>query len=143
MRQLTLVLFVGIFLTSLPTLFSEKEVSQDRDVSADFNKIVLAAGQHSADSTANQTAIAKQLIASSDCRACHNMQTRAVGPAYKSIAEKYKGDKSATDRLAKKVIAGGRGVWGESMMSAHPGLSLTDATRIVNYILSLSDDAVK
>ncbi|GAB4025293.1 PQQ-dependent sugar dehydrogenase [Spirosoma gilvum] len=105
-----------------------------------FDKVELAAGHRYADAAAMLASTAKQLMAGSDCQACHSLETRSVGPAYKEIAAKYKGDKSASDRLAKKVIAGGKGVWGESSMSPHPGLSLDNATQIVNYILSLSDE---
>ncbi len=104
-----------------------------------FDKVELAAGHRYADAAARLTSTAKQLMAGSDCQACHSVETRSVGPAYKEIASKYKGDNSAPERLAKKVIAGGKGVWGESSMSPHPGLSMTEATQIVTYILSLSD----
>lgn len=104
-----------------------------------FDTIQLAAGHRYADATAMLASTAKQLMAGSDCQACHSLETRSVGPAYKEIAAKYTGDNSASERLARKVIAGGKGVWGESSMSPHPGLSITEATQIVNYILSLSD----
>jgi cytochrome c len=51
---------------------------------------------------------------------------------------KYKGDKYALERLTKKVISGGKGVWGEVPMAPHPTLSTEDATEIVKYILNLS-----
>ena len=51
---------------------------------------------------------------------------------------KYKGDKAALERLTKKVISGGNGVWGEVPMAPHPQLSTEDAAEMVKYILSLS-----
>ncbi|GAB4018569.1 c-type cytochrome [Spirosoma sp. KCTC 42546] len=137
MRQLTFNLFVGIVLAGSRAFVAVQEAHSG---SAGLVKEELVTNHHATDTTANQISVAKQLIASSDCRACHNLQTKAVGPAYKEIAGKYKGDKSASERLARKVITGGNGVWGESSMSAHPTLSFSDATKIVNYILSLSDD---
>ena len=56
---------------------------------------------------------------------------------------KYKGDKSALERLTKKVISGGKGVWGEVPMAPHPALSTEDAAEIVKYILSLSNPKPK
>ncbi|MVM37001.1 c-type cytochrome [Spirosoma sp. HMF3257] len=132
MRQLIFPLFISIVLTGLGTFPSVKN-----GLAVGVNDIVAGS---IADTTANLASEAKQLIASNDCRACHTMQTRAIGPAYKAIAEKYKDDRSASERLANKIIMGGKGVWGESSMSAHPGLSIPEATLIVNYILSLSAD---
>lgn len=58
---------------------------------------------------------------------------------YSAIAQKYKGDASAIEKLAKKVISGGSGVWGETPMAGHPQLSAADAGDMVKYILSLSN----
>ncbi|GAA4420635.1 hypothetical protein GCM10023187_56020 [Nibrella viscosa] len=84
-------------------------------------------------------AVALRLIAESDCRACHSINKPGVGPTYERIAQKYKSDPGAVDRLARKVIAGGKGVWGEATMSPHPQLSIDNASAIVTYILSLSE----
>ncbi|GAB3995844.1 hypothetical protein GCM10028807_37040 [Spirosoma daeguense] len=84
-------------------------------------------------------ATAQRLIMESDCQACHSVNNPGVGPTYERIAKKYKGDAGAIDRLAKKVISGGRGVWGEVTMSAHPQLSVENATAIVTYILSVGE----
>jgi cytochrome c len=79
------------------------------------------------------------LIAKSDCYTCHKERSENVGPAYLAVAERYD-DKPATIlSLAKKVIKGGNGVWGERLMSAHPVLNLNDAEIMVGYILSLND----
>jgi cytochrome c len=104
-----------------------------------FDMVGIAQGHRNADASA-RFATGLKLIEASDCKACHTIDKKSVGPAYKQVAEKYKGDKGATDLLAKKVISGGSGVWGEVSMSAHPQLSLTDATQMVKYILSLSDE---
>lgn len=83
----------------------------------------------------------KALMDKSDCNACHSVDNKIVGPAFKEIANKYKGDKTATAKLTEKVIKGGAGVWGEIPMSAHPQLSNADATEMVKYILSLAPGA--
>ncbi len=79
-----------------------------------------------------------QLIASSDCLGCHKEQEKLVGPAYKDVAAKYPPTEENIDKLAKKVIAGGSGVWGEVPMTPHPNLALNDAKEMVKYILSLN-----
>ncbi|MDJ1469441.1 ThuA domain-containing protein [Xanthocytophaga flava] len=82
--------------------------------------------------------IGKTLMANSDCKACHQIDKKSVGPAFMEVSKKYVGDKTATARLANKVITGGGGVWGDHAMNAHPQLSREEATEIVKYVLSLS-----
>ncbi|HYG41244.1 MAG TPA: ThuA domain-containing protein [Cytophagales bacterium] len=104
-----------------------------------FDQIEIAQGHRSADASA---AVAKgqQLIEGSDCMACHNVEKKSIGPAYKAVAEKYKGNTEAVNMLAKKIINGGSGVWGEVAMSAHPTIKMEDAKEMVNYILNLANE---
>ncbi len=104
-----------------------------------YDLIAIAQGHRSADASAGMVKGLK-LIESSDCKACHSMDKKSVGPAYRQVALKYKDDAGATERLAQKVIAGGSGAWGEVPMSAHPQLSQADAAEMVKYILSLSGE---
>lgn len=105
-----------------------------------FDKVAIAQGHRSADAGA-AFAGGKKLIGASDCQACHSMAKKSIGPAYQDIAKKYKGDNSAVERLTKKVIGGGGGVWGETAMAAHPQLSTADAAEMVKYILNASSAA--
>ena len=105
-----------------------------------FDKVAIAQGHRSADANA-LLATGKKLIEGSDCKACHSINKKSIGPAYADVAKKYKGDNSALERLTKKVIAGGAGVWGETPMSAHPQLSAADASEMVKYVLSLSNES--
>ncbi len=72
-----------------------------------------------------------------DCLTCHEVATKKIGPAYQEVANKYAGVDTAVDYLAKKVIAGGSGVWGAIPMGAHPNLSLDSAKALVKYVLLL------
>jgi cytochrome c len=82
------------------------------------------------------------LLASSDCKACHQVNAAAVGPSFMAIAARYKTREGAIDQLAKKIIQGGGGNWGKvHNMSAHPQISESDAKEIVKYIFSLTDKA--
>ena len=105
-----------------------------------YDQVAIAQGHRSADASA-LFATGKKLIEASDCMACHSVAKKSVGPAYADISTKYKGDGTALERLTKKVIAGGSGVWGETAMAAHPQLSTADAAEMVKYILSVSGNA--
>ncbi len=101
-----------------------------------FDKIEIAQGHRSADATIKGI----KLIEAGDCKACHSKEKKSIGPAYRDIAMKYKGSKTALESLTKKIIAGGSGVWGEVPMAGHPQLSTEDAAEMTKYILSLSNE---
>ncbi|HEV7350921.1 PQQ-dependent sugar dehydrogenase [Telluribacter sp.] len=82
---------------------------------------------------------AEKLYASLDCRACHALDTKSIGPSLKEIALRYRGKAGAVETLADKVIKGGSGNWGAYAMSPHPDLSATDSKTLVSYILSLDE----
>jgi cytochrome c len=71
------------------------------------------------------------------CMSCHSVDKKIVGPAYKDVAKKYAGDKAAPAKLAAKVKAGGKGVWGEIPMPPNPQVSPADLNTIIAWILSL------
>src|SRR5690606_9021649 len=75
------------------------------------------------------------LIEGSDCLSCHKVDTKLIGPSYQEVAAKY--TEADIDKLAQKILDGGKGVWGDIPMTAHPGLSNEDAKQMVKYILSL------
>ena len=72
------------------------------------------------------------------CLNCHAVDAKVVGPAYKEVAAKYKGDKEAPAKLLKKVNDGGSGNWGTMPMPAQKG-KMTDAEfkATISWILSL------
>lgn len=81
---------------------------------------------------------AKALAQSSGCLACHSVEKKVLGPAYKDVAAKYKGDKGAEAKLVAKVKAGGSGVWGPMPMPANsPQVKDEDIKTIVHWVLSL------
>lgn len=82
----------------------------------------------------------KKLIDASDCKSCHLIDQRSAGPSYKEVATKYEKDKNANDVLAAKIIKGGAGVWGTTEMAAHPQISVDDAKKMVDYILTLNKE---
>lgn len=78
-----------------------------------------------------------QLAKQRNCLACHSVDKKIVGPAYKDVAAKYANDPGAAARLAKKVREGGVGVWGKVPMPANSQVSPAEADSLVKWILSL------
>jgi cytochrome c len=70
------------------------------------------------------------------CFACHTVDKKMVGPAYKDIAAKYRNDKSAPDKLAEKVKNGSQGVWGAVPMPPNTTVPDGDVKALVSWILS-------
>jgi cytochrome c len=70
------------------------------------------------------------------CVACHKLEGKMIGPGFKDIAAKYKGDPAAADRLAAKVRSGGSGVWGAMAMPPHPAVSDADMKAMIAWILA-------
>jgi cytochrome c len=96
--------------------------------------------QNTALTTVESGSIGKTLYEGSDCKACHTKNLKSVGPSLTQIAQKYNGKAGSVDMLAKKIIEGGGGNWGQThVMSAHPQLNTADAREIVHYIFALSD----
>lgn len=80
----------------------------------------------------------KQLIGKSDCLACHKEQEKLIGPAYIDVAKKYEPTAENVSYLSDKIIKGGFGVWGQIPMAPHPTVSVEDAKKMAQYILSLA-----
>ncbi|GGC76406.1 c-type cytochrome [Undibacterium terreum] len=77
-----------------------------------------------------------ELAKSKNCMACHAVANKVVGPAYKDVAKKYAGDKTAEDKLVQKVMKGGSGVWGAVPMPANPQVTEAEARTLVKWVLS-------
>ena len=83
-------------------------------------------------------ALADQALATSkNCMACHAVDKKLVGPAYKDVAKKYAGQKDAADKLAAKIRAGGSGVWGVIPMPANTQVSEAESKKLAAWVLSL------
>jgi cytochrome c len=80
---------------------------------------------------------AEELMKKSGCAACHAIDKKVVGPAFKDVAAKYKNDKAAESRLVNKVKSGGAGVWGSVPMVPNTGVRDEDIKTLVRWILSL------
>jgi cytochrome c len=77
------------------------------------------------------------LATAKNCTACHAVDKKVVGPAYKDVAAKYAGQKDAADKLAAKIIKGGSGVWGPVPMPANTQVKEAEAKKLAAWVLSL------
>jgi cytochrome c len=78
-----------------------------------------------------------ELAQKKNCMACHAVDKKVLGPAYKEVAAKYAGQKDAVDQLAAKVVKGGTGVWGNIPMPANPQVTDAEAKQLVQWIMTL------
>lgn len=70
------------------------------------------------------------------CNRCHAIDSRVIGPAYRDIANRYRGQ-DVVRALSNLVISGGQGNWGEVPAPPMRQLSNSDAERLVRWILSI------
>ncbi len=99
---------------------------------------IAAAGSMMLAAQANAADAAEALAQKSGCLACHSVTQKVLGPSYKDIAAKYKGDKTAEAKLIEKVKKGGSGVWGPIPMPANsPQVKDADIKTIVQWILKM------
>ena len=87
---------------------------------------IVMAGQAQAD---------EALAKAKNCMACHAIDKKMVGPAYKDVAAKYKGDANAPAMLATKIKAGGKGVWGQIPMPPN-NVTPEEASKLAAWVLS-------
>ena len=87
---------------------------------------------------ATSPAFADQALATAkNCMACHAVDKKLVGPAYKDVAAKYAGQKDAVDKLAVKIMKGGSGAWGPVPMPANAQVNEAEAKKLAAWVLTL------
>lgn len=97
------------------------------------------------ETAASQTVVAKdasataavQFARDTGCFACHAIDKKLLGPAWKTVAGVYRGDPEGEAKLMNKIAKGGSGVWGSIDMPAYPNLGEAERRMLVRYILSL------
>ncbi len=91
-----------------------------------------------AQANAVDAAAAQALAQKSGCLACHSVDKKVLGPSFKDVAAKYKGDKTAEAKIVEKVKKGGSGVWGPMPMPANsPQVKDADIKTIVTWVLAM------
>jgi cytochrome c len=71
------------------------------------------------------------------CLSCHGLDNRIVGPAFRDVAKRYKGQDGIEVKLVEKLRSGGGGSWGPLPMPPNPDLAAADATTLVRWVLGL------
>ncbi len=118
------------------------EVKDEQNATAKSKTVSILAGDFApdmkvklADLKANNAG--KALMLSLDCKGCHSVNERSIGPAFTDVAKKYPKNNASFTHLSNKIIQGGAGVWGDVAMPAHPNLKPAETKQIINWILSL------
>lgn len=94
--------------------------------------LLLACGAvHAVDEAA-----AIELAKNNGCLSCHSAKEKVVGPAYSSVAEKYKDDKDAVANLVQSIQYGSKGKWGRIPMPPHPSMSAADIKTLAQWVMS-------
>ena len=101
-----------------------------------LSNAVLIAAAAAALLAAGSAAANEELAKKSACLACHTVDKKLVGPAYKDIAAKYKGQKDAEAKLIEKVKKGGSGVWGPIPMPPNTAVKDEDIKTLVKWVLA-------
>lgn len=86
--------------------------------------------------------VGQSLMLKSDCKACHQVSSKSIGPSFTEVSSKYQNKADAIPYLVSKIIKGSAGTWGEVPMPAHPDLKEADVKKITEWIMSLSNTAV-
>ncbi|RZL98666.1 MAG: c-type cytochrome [Variovorax sp.] len=76
------------------------------------------------------------LARSKNCMSCHAVERKVLGPAFKDVAARYKGQAGAADMLAAKIRKGGAGVWGPVPMPANNQVSEAEAKALATWVLA-------
>lgn len=78
-----------------------------------------------------------KLIAGTTCLACHTTTQKSIGPTYQEVSKKYAKDAKAIAQLARKILEGGVGVWGQQPMPPHPQHNIEETRQMIEAILKV------
>lgn len=78
------------------------------------------------------------LATSKNCMSCHAVERKLLGPSFKAVADRYRGQKTAPEQLAAKIRSGGAGAWGPIPMPANTQVNEADARKLAIWVLSTS-----
>jgi cytochrome c len=79
-------------------------------------------------------------MSTSSCFTCHAAKAKSIGPSFEQIARRYPDNSISAEALARKIITGSTGTWGDLKMPPHPDLKIDTVREIVRWILKNSSD---
>lgn len=85
-------------------------------------------------------AAAKALAGKNNCMGCHAVERKLVGPAYKDVVAKHKGQAGAVDKVAARIKSGGAGQYGPVPMPAYPNLKPEELKLLAQWVLAGAPD---
>jgi cytochrome c len=102
--------------------------------SAETQQTAASAGDHG-----DMLALARK----SGCLACHSVDKKIVGPAWKDVSKRYAGKADIRSQLIEKISKGGRGNWTEvvgnvAMPPYYPRVTKENIGKLVDFVLSLA-----
>ncbi|WP_240975797.1 c-type cytochrome [Paraburkholderia aromaticivorans] len=71
------------------------------------------------------------------CRACHSMDTTKVGPPFRAISERYRGDPDAVAKLKRSMLEGSSGKWNTGARMPANAISAEEAERFAKWVLGV------
>jgi cytochrome c len=102
--------------------------------------LALAALMVANGAQAMDAAAAKALASKSSCMGCHAVDKKLVGPSYKDVAAKHKGQSGAVEKVAARIQSGGSGMYGPIPMPAQPNLKPDELKLLAQWILAGAPD---
>ena len=81
---------------------------------------------------------AQDLMKKAGCAVCHSVDKKILGPSYKDVAQKRKGDKDAVATLENAVRNGGKSTYGAIPMPPNPQSKISDADlhNLIEWVLT-------
>jgi cytochrome c551/c552 len=87
-------------------------------------------------SVAGATVDVQALLSKNACLSCHAFDAKLVGPSYRDVAAKYRGNAEASTKVADNIRAGGANGWGPVPMPAFPNLTPQELQALATFVLS-------
>lgn len=97
---------------------------------------LVAAASGAAGEASSSAHAPLELIQKYSCSACHSVDQKIVGPAFRDVAQKFKGNPDAEKILIQAIRSGSTGVWGSAAMPPQTAPSDADLESIVKWVLA-------
>ncbi|HOV19072.1 c-type cytochrome [Ottowia sp.] len=102
-----------------------------------MKRVLLTIAALTAVAAASPAMADEAMAKAKNCMACHAIDKKVVGPAYKDVAKKFGGQAGAADMLADKIMKGSSGTWGPVPMPPNTNVNAAEAKSLATWILSL------